>query len=64
MNREEAQEVLKKITDLCVGYDVQIGGCGCCESPWLVYEDSSVLRILEIPYKSKGLAAFDEDEEA
>ena len=34
MNRLE--EFLKELSELTKKYELKIGGCGCCGSPWIV----------------------------
>ncbi len=32
---ERIADFLLEYKDLCEKYKIQIGACGCCESPWL-----------------------------
>lgn len=35
MNNEKLIEFLTELTKLTYKYEFQIGGCGCCGSPWV-----------------------------
>lgn len=34
--REKLRGFLAELRDLCGRYGYKIGGCGCCDSPWIV----------------------------
>ena len=34
------EEFLKELSELSTKYDLYIGGCGCCGSPWIASKDS------------------------
>lgn len=34
--REKLEQFLTELRDLCGRYGYKIGGCGCCDSPWIV----------------------------
>lgn len=34
--REKLSGFLAELRDLCGRYGYKIGGCGCCDSPWIV----------------------------
>ncbi|WP_302384432.1 hypothetical protein [uncultured Adlercreutzia sp.] len=34
--REKLRAFLTELRDLCGKYGYKIGGCGCCDSPWIV----------------------------
>lgn len=36
MDEEKVKEFLKELTELTNRYEIRIGGCGCCGSPYLV----------------------------
>lgn len=40
MNNEKLIEFLTELTKLTNKYGFEIGGCGCCGSPWVVSDDS------------------------
>lgn len=36
MNEEKVVEFLTELTKLTDKYGIEIGGCGCCGSPWII----------------------------
>lgn len=41
---KQLDEFLVELTTLCSKYNMTIGGCGCCDSPWLIQElDKQIL---------------------
>ena len=36
MNKEKVVEFLTELTKLTDKYGIEIGGCGCCGSPWII----------------------------
>lgn len=36
MNKEKVVEFLTELTRLTDKYGIEIGGCGCCGSPWII----------------------------
>lgn len=39
MNAKNAEEFLQELAELSRKHKIAIGGCGCCGSPWLYYEE-------------------------
>jgi len=39
MNQETLDAFLTELTALSRKYNIEIGGCGCCQSPWLAPVD-------------------------
>jgi hypothetical protein len=35
MKNRATNNFIDKLTELTLLYEIEIGGCGCCESPWL-----------------------------
>jgi hypothetical protein len=42
---KEIEAFLKDLSDISRKYDVYIGGCGCCGSPWVSGPNSSGVDI-------------------
>ena len=36
------REFLKELQALCKDWNVTISGCGCCGSPWIVFDDDTM----------------------
>lgn len=43
--REKLHEFLVELRDLCGRYGYKIGGCGCCDSPWLVVGEDAPIDV-------------------
>ena len=41
MDNEKLIEFLTELTKLTYKYEFQIGGCGCCGSPWVIDDDGN-----------------------
>jgi hypothetical protein len=37
----KTQEFLRKLKELCAEFEVEIGGCGCCGSPYFTVGEKS-----------------------
>lgn len=35
MERSNLNDFLNELSELTIKYGIAIGGCGCCDSPWL-----------------------------
>lgn len=42
---ELIKEFLVKYLELCLKYNVEVGGCGCCGSPYLKYNNDTFVKI-------------------
>lgn len=38
------REFLKELHALCKKWNVKIGGCGCCGSPWVTFSDDTIFN--------------------
>lgn len=38
ITQKELESFLSELTALCDKYNLYIGGCGCCGSPWIMRE--------------------------
>ena len=39
ITQKELESFLSELTALCDKYNLYIGGCGCCGSPWIMREE-------------------------
>lgn len=50
MNESKLNDFLKELAELSQKYDIYIGGCGCCESPFLYSLNDSQARAGFLDY--------------
>lgn len=48
MLTEKQKEVLTLLAEFLGEHDINIGGCGCCGSPWLLVEDKALFDSEDI----------------
>ena len=41
MDKKKIEAFLNELTELTLKYGIGVGGCGCCNSPWLSPESNS-----------------------
>lgn len=59
--REKMGRFLAELRGLCGRYGYEIGGCGCCGSPWVVTESSCFVHTLSA--SSDGASVWCEGKE-
>lgn len=42
------RECLKELHALCKKWNIKIGGCGCCGSPWVIFSDDTSMEELDV----------------
>lgn len=56
--REKLRGFLAELRDLCGRYGYEIGGCGCCDSPWLVVGGDSPIDAGNLSADGKGASVW------
>ncbi|MTI68589.1 MAG: hypothetical protein FH753_18565 [Firmicutes bacterium] len=47
MNKHNIDEFLKELSQLSKKYDIYIGGCGCCGSPYIQDKEKYIAEFLK-----------------
>lgn len=61
MDNKKLMEFLTELTKLTDKYGFEIGGCGCCGSPWVIDDDGKGGVMLEY-VEEKGCYRVDLDD--
>lgn len=57
------QEFLKELSELSKKYNIYIGGCGCCGSPYLYKKSGQIIHaMLEFSKQVGGYVVSDPDD--